>query len=79
MCRYLNPTIDVVFTLLLGSPETKDCLIALLKDLSLHLIGLDHGNGQFDYLCIRSRHSREGGNPVNSATSATSGPPPSRG
>jgi len=30
MNRYLNPTIDVVFKLLLGSPETKECLIALL-------------------------------------------------
>jgi hypothetical protein len=30
MDRYLDPTLDVVFKLLLGSPETKDCLIALL-------------------------------------------------
>jgi len=30
MSRFLDPTLDIVFTLLLGSPETKDCLIALL-------------------------------------------------
>jgi predicted transposase/invertase (TIGR01784 family) len=30
MNRYLDPTLDVVFKLLLGSPETKECLIALL-------------------------------------------------
>jgi predicted transposase/invertase (TIGR01784 family) len=30
MTRFLDPTLDVVFKLLLGSPETKDCLIALL-------------------------------------------------
>jgi predicted transposase/invertase (TIGR01784 family) len=30
MNRYLDPTLDVVFKLLLGSPETEDCLIALL-------------------------------------------------
>ena len=30
MSRLLDPTLDVVFKLLLSSPETKDCLIALL-------------------------------------------------
>ena len=47
--------------------------------LDLMILGLGHEPGHFDYLCPRSRHSREGGNPANSATSATSGPPPSRG
>ncbi len=41
--------------------------------------GLDHETGHFNYLCIHDRHSREDGNPVNSATFATSGPPPPRG
>ena len=49
-------------------------LMVLRSPLSAE--GLDHGSGHFDYPCLHGRHSREGGNPVNSVSSAISGPPP---